>query len=61
MSVSYVSSDVFRGSRGPTGSGKTLLARTLAKVLDVPFAMSDATAFTQVCSSGTGRVASLEC
>ncbi|QRW11730.1 ATP-dependent Clp protease ATP-binding subunit ClpX [Ceratobasidium sp. AG-Ba] len=32
---------------GPTGSGKTLLARTLAKVLDVPFAMSDATAFTQ--------------
>ncbi|KAF8595643.1 P-loop containing nucleoside triphosphate hydrolase protein [Ceratobasidium sp. AG-I] len=35
---------------GPTGSGKTLLARTLAKVLDVPFAMSDATAFTQTVS-----------
>ncbi|KAI0282374.1 ClpX ATPase regulatory subunit [Russula aff. rugulosa BPL654] len=33
---------------GPTGSGKTLLARTLAKVLDVPFSVSDATSFTQV-------------
>ncbi|KAK9760910.1 ATP-binding protein [Basidiobolus ranarum] len=32
---------------GPTGSGKTLLARTLAKVLRVPFSMSDATPFTQ--------------
>jgi len=32
---------------GPTGSGKTLLARTLAKVLDVPFSVSDATSFTQ--------------
>ena len=29
--------------------GKTLLARTLASVLDVPFSVSDATAFTQVC------------
>ena len=29
-------------------SGKTLLARTLAKVLDVPFSVSDATSFTQV-------------
>src|SRR5882724_3251159 len=28
---------------GPTGSGKTLLARTLAKILDVPFAIADAT------------------
>ncbi len=32
---------------GPTGSGKTLLARTLAKLLDVPFAMSDATTLTE--------------
>ncbi|KAK9728623.1 ATP-binding protein [Basidiobolus ranarum] len=32
---------------GPTGSGKTLLARTLAKILKVPFSMSDATPFTQ--------------
>jgi len=32
---------------GPTGSGKTLLARTLAKVLDVPFAMADATTLTE--------------
>lgn len=32
---------------GPTGSGKTLLARTLAQILQVPFSMSDATPFTQ--------------
>jgi len=32
---------------GPTGSGKTLLARTLAKMLDVPFAIADATALTE--------------
>ncbi|VDB90168.1 unnamed protein product [Peniophora sp. CBMAI 1063] len=32
---------------GPTGSGKTLLVRTLARVLDVPFSVSDATSFTQ--------------
>ena len=32
---------------GPTGSGKTLLARTLAKMLDVPFAISDATTITE--------------
>ncbi len=32
---------------GPTGSGKTLLARTLAKILHVPFAISDATTLTQ--------------
>ncbi|KAI8365190.1 P-loop containing nucleoside triphosphate hydrolase protein [Radiomyces spectabilis] len=32
---------------GPTGSGKTLLAKTLAHILQVPFSMSDATPFTQ--------------
>src|SRR5690606_33870134 len=32
---------------GATGSGKTLLARTLARVLDVPFAISDATTLTE--------------
>ena len=32
---------------GPTGSGKTLLAQTLARVLDVPFAIADATALTE--------------
>src|SRR5205807_6519709 len=30
---------------GPSGAGKTYLARTLAKILDVPFAYNDATAF----------------
>ena len=32
---------------GPTGSGKTLLAKTLAKMLDVPFAIADATALPE--------------
>ncbi|MBI2935378.1 MAG: ATP-dependent Clp protease ATP-binding subunit ClpX [Chloroflexi bacterium] len=32
---------------GPTGSGKTLLAQTLARILDVPFAISDATSLTE--------------
>ena len=32
---------------GPTGSGKTLLAQTLAKILDVPFAIADATSLTE--------------
>ena len=32
---------------GPTGAGKTLLAQTLARILDVPFAMADATTLTE--------------
>ena len=32
---------------GPTGSGKTLLAETLARILDVPFAITDATTLTE--------------
>ncbi|MBB1262554.1 AAA family ATPase, partial [Streptomyces alkaliterrae] len=32
---------------GPTGSGKTLLAQTLARMLNVPFAIADATALTE--------------
>ena len=32
---------------GPTGSGKTLLAQTLARLLDVPFVMADATTLTE--------------
>ncbi|MBP5468476.1 MAG: AAA family ATPase, partial [Candidatus Riflebacteria bacterium] len=32
---------------GPTGSGKTLIARTLSKILQVPFAIGDCTSFTE--------------
>ena len=34
---------------GPTGSGKTLFAQTLAKILNVPFAIADATTLTEAC------------
>ena len=37
---------------GPTGCGKTLLAQTLARILDVPFSIADATALTEAGSSG---------
>ena len=37
---------------GPTGTGKTLLAQTLAKLLNVPFAMADATTLTEALYSG---------
>ncbi len=36
---------------GPTGSGKTLLAQTLARILDVPFTMADATTLTEAAVS----------
>ena len=41
---------------GPTGSGKTLLAQTLARVLNVPFAISDATTLTEAGYVGEGIV-----
>lgn len=37
---------------GPTGSGKTLLAKSLTRILDVPFAISDATALTEAGYAG---------
>src|SRR5580700_10068698 len=43
--VEYVKSNVLL--LGPTGSGKTLMARTLANILDVPFAIADATTLTE--------------
>src|SRR6266705_1037262 len=39
---------------GPTGSGKTLLAQTLARILDVPFTMADATTLTEAGYVGEG-------
>ncbi len=38
---------------GPTGVGKTYLAQTLAKLLDVPFAIADATALTSISTKST--------
>lgn len=43
--VDFVKSNVLM--LGPTGTGKTYLAQTLAKILDVPFAIADATTLTQ--------------
>ena len=43
--VEYIKSNVLL--LGPTGSGKTLIARTLAQILDVPFAIADATTLTE--------------
>ncbi len=43
--VEFVKSNVLM--LGPTGTGKTYLAQTLAKILDVPFAIADATTLTQ--------------
>lgn len=43
--VEFVKSNVLM--LGPTGTGKTFLAQTLAKILDVPFAIADATTLTQ--------------
>jgi len=43
--VDFVKSNVLM--LGPTGTGKTFLAQTLAKILDVPFAIADATTLTQ--------------
>lgn len=43
--VEYAKSNVLL--IGPTGSGKTLIAKTLARILDVPFAISDATTLTE--------------
>ena len=44
-SIEYSKSNVLL--LGPTGSGKTLIARTLAQLLDVPFAIADATTLTE--------------
>ena len=42
---------------GPTGCGKTLLAQTLARQLNVPFAIADATALTEACHLRLERAA----
>ena len=43
---------------GPTGCGKTLLAQTLARILNVPFAIADATAAGPATSARTSRTSS---
>ncbi len=45
--ASVCANKVFPHPVGPTGSGKTLLAQTLAEFLDVPFAVADATTLTE--------------
>ena len=47
---------------GPTGSGKTLLAKTLARILDVPFCIADATTLTEAgMSARTLRTSFSDC
>src|SRR3546814_13226902 len=46
---------------GPTGSGKTLLAQTLARMLDVPFVMADATTLTEAGSVGEDEIGRASC
>jgi stage III sporulation protein SpoIIIAA len=46
---------------GPTGSGKTLLAKTLARFVNVPFVIADATTLTQVKTSHWSPVYTSSC
>jgi ATP-dependent Clp protease ATP-binding subunit ClpX len=46
---------------GPTGSGKTLLAETLAKLLDVPFTIADATTLTEAADIEIGHLSTTLC
>src|SRR3546814_11326612 len=46
---------------GPTGCGKTLLAQTLARILDVPFTMADATTLTEAGYVGEDEIGSASC
>ena len=46
---------------GPTGCGKTLLAQTLARLLNVPFTIADATTLTEARGTCRARVSSRRC
>jgi ATP-dependent Clp protease ATP-binding subunit ClpX len=46
---------------GPTGCGKTLLAETLARILDVPFCIADATALTEAGYVGEDEIGRASC